>query len=132
MSEDPAPFRLRPTTPILLDAASVVLFCVIGGISHYYGSPDLLAIIPFLTWPFLAGLVLTHMIWLWRGVRAEALVPGVLTWLVVAGGGIALRAASGQGTAASFVVVTAVVLAVLMIGWRVVVFVGMLRRSRRS
>ncbi|NUS44280.1 MAG: DUF3054 family protein, partial [Mycobacteriaceae bacterium] len=52
-------------------------------------------------------------------LRGTELVPtGACVWLGTLAGGMALRALSGQGVAASFVIVAAAVLAVFLFGWR--------------
>lgn len=61
-------------------------------------------------WPFLAGLAAGWGLWrVWR--RPEALLPaGVGVWVTTVAVGMALRAVSGQGTAAAFVIVASVFL----------------------
>jgi len=44
--------------------------------------------------------------------------PGVTVWFATVLVGMVLRRATGQGTAASFVVVASVVLALFLLGWR--------------
>lgn len=116
MTSEPRPAL---ATTILIDAAAVVVFCVLGGLSHSLGRPDAVMRIVVSIWPFLAALIVVHALALALRVPAERIVPGVGVWLVTVAGGMALRALTGQGTAWPFVIVTAVVLAVLLIGWRV-------------
>jgi hypothetical protein len=53
---------------------------------------------------------------------ATALWPtGVLVWLGTLCGGMLLRVVSGQGTAFSFILVAATVLALFLLGWRAAV-----------
>lgn len=131
MSPDSTPQRPTPATTILIDAGLVVVFCLIGRLSHAEG---ILGDIPGLVgtiWPFLAALVVAHAAALVFRMPAERVVPGILIWLVTLGGGMALRALSGQGTAWAFVIVAAVTLAVLLIGWRLInVLVQRRRRTR--
>jgi hypothetical protein len=102
---------------LLADILLILAFVLIGRREHDSGG----AVIGFLTtlWPFLAALGVG---WLatrtWR--RPTAPLSGVLLWLIVVVLGMLLRAVSGQGTAWSFMVVTALVLAVFLIGWRLV------------
>ena len=128
MSSESAPARPSAAVTIVIDAALVVVFCIIGRLSHAEG---IFGDLPGLTntiWPFLAALVAVHAVALLVRVDAARVVPGLLVWFVTLAGGMGLRGLSGQGTAMAFVIVAAVTLAVLLIGWRVVnVFV---QRSR--
>ena len=119
MSTTTAPARPRTTaTALVADAVAVLVFVVIGRRSHDEGSALLgtLAV----AWPFwVAGALGWAAVRGWR--RPRAVWPtgvGVLAVTVV--GGMALRALTGAGTEVSFVVVTTVVLAVLLLGWRAV------------
>ena len=72
-------------------------------------------------WPFVVGLLLGWVLArAWRG--PTRVVPvGLVVWGITLVGGIALRAISGQGVQLSFVIVTALVLALFLLGWRSVV-----------
>ena len=88
---------------LVVDLAFVLVFVLIGRSSHAE-AVDPLGVLTT-TWPFAVGLVV----------------------------GVLLRVASGQGIEPSFVVVTAVVLGVLLVGWRLVAgLVGRRRGSGRS
>ena len=130
MSPDSTTPRPSPTVTIVIDAALVVVFCVLGGLSHSLGEPDAVARIVFSIWPFLAALIVVHAVALATNVDASRVVPGTLVWLVTFGGGMALRALTGQGTAWAFVIVAAVTLAVFLIGWRLINAVVQRRRTR--
>src|ERR1700682_2541549 len=98
------------------DVVCVVLFCAIGRRSHAEGLT--VAGVAETAWPFLAG---TAVGWLlargWR--RPAALVPtGVVVWVCTVAVGMLLRKTSSQGVAPSFVVVAALVTALLLLGWR--------------
>ncbi|HEX2312513.1 MAG TPA: DUF3054 domain-containing protein [Thermomonospora sp.] len=101
-----------------LDAASVVVFVAIGRASHEESGG--VAGFAGTAWPFLLALAAGWAVL--RAWRAPAdLVPaGVGIWLVTVAGGMALRAVSGQGTAAAFVVVATLFLAMELLGWRLV------------
>lgn len=109
------------------DAAAVAVFTAIGRSSHAEGLT--LAGMASTTWPFLAGAAAG-----WALARAWRRPLGSRTGAVVWGGavvvGMGLRVLAGQGTAVSFVVVTAVVLGVLLVGWRAVVAAVRRRRGR--
>lgn len=130
MSPDSTTPRPSPAVTIVIDAALVVVFCVLGGLSHSLGEPDAVARIVFSIWPFLAALIVVHAVALATNVDASRVVPGTLVWLVTFGGGMALRALTGQGTAWAFVIVAAVTLAVFLIGWRLINVVVQRRRPR--
>ncbi|TAJ48761.1 MAG: DUF3054 domain-containing protein [Herbiconiux sp.] len=123
---------MRPRAVVLatvIDAALIVLFVAIGRRSHDEDS----ALVGFLTtaWPFLAGAAIG---WLaaraWR--RPLAVWPtGVVVWAVSVVLGMLLRAVSGQGVQPSFVIVTALVLAAFLVGWRALSLLVARTRSRR-
>ncbi len=84
-----------------------------------------------MSWPFVLGMLLGHLaIRSWR--RPFGLWPqGVFIWAITIVAAMAIRTLFGAGTEPSFVIVTAVVLAVFMLGWRAVAsFVT--RRERRT
>ena len=84
-----------------------------------------------MAWPFLVGgAVGTVAGRIWR--RPEALSSGVWVWLGTVAGGMLLRWLTGGGVQLSFVIVASVVLAVLLLGWRVVVRLAGARRRGRS
>jgi hypothetical protein len=98
------------------DAACVVLFAALGRASHDEGSAvggTLEVAAPFL----IGGAVGWAAA---RGWRAPtALVTGAAAWAGALLVGMPLRNLLwDRGTAASFVIVTAIVLALLMLGWR--------------
>lgn len=102
-------------------------FVLIGRASHH--ESDALAGFLATVWPFLAGLLVGWLVsraW----TRPQQPWPaGVICWIVTVVVGLGLRGLTGGGLAWTFLIVTAVVLAVFLIGWRVVV--GWVR-ARRS
>ena len=112
----------------LLDVCCVLAFVAIG--RHTHGDGDSLAGIWHTAWPFLAGLASA---WspsrYWRSPLA--IVPaGLGAWAGAAGAGMVIRVLAGQGTAAAFIVVTFVFLALFILGWRAIAQVS--RHFRRS
>ena len=110
-----------------LDVIGVLVFCAVGRRSHDEG----LSITGVATtaWPFVTG---TLIGWLvsraWQ--RPTAVVPtGVVVWLCTVAVGMVLRKASSAGVAASFVLVAALVTAVLVLGWRAAVGLTLRHRS---
>ena len=115
----------RPAALALVaDIVCVVVFCAIGRRSHAEGLT--LAGVAETSWPFLSG---TLVGWLiaraWRAPTAVA-PTGVVVWLSTVVVGMLLRKATSAGVAASFIVVAALVTALLLLGWRVVA--GVLRK----
>lgn len=114
----------RPVAWFLLDLVLVGAFVVVGLVSH--GSP--LTGFAQTAWPFAVGLVLS---WSVPAVRALPLLvwpTGVVVWAGTTAAGLLLRAATGGGVSGAFPLVTAVVLAVFLVGWRAVI--ALVRRSR--
>lgn len=105
---------------VLVDLVLVVVFCVIGRLSHAEGvfgdMPGTLNTI----WPFVVAALVAHAVLLARRARSERLLPGLLVWMVAVVVGLLLRAVSGQGTALPFIIVAALTLALFLLGWRAV------------
>ncbi len=101
---------------VVLDCCCVLLFVVIGRASHTKG--ESLAGIASTAWPFLTGLASG-----WLAARAwrhpGSLWPaGASAWLGTVALGMVLRVVSGQGIAASFVLVALIFLGLFLLGWR--------------
>ncbi|RIQ33637.1 DUF3054 domain-containing protein [Jiangella rhizosphaerae] len=107
---------MRAGPAAVVDAVLVLAFVLIGRRTH--DDPASLAGIARTAWPFAAGLAVGWAVTLLRRRRPAALVTGVTVWVATVAVGMLLRAASGQGTAPSFVVVATVVLGVFLVGWR--------------
>lgn len=118
----PVPSPQRPTRlgmpwPPLLDAGLVVVFAAIGRASHAEDNPVLGAFVT--AWPFLVGLAAGWALVRWRSRHWPLSVGnGIAVWASTLILGMLLRALTGQGTALSFVLVAASVLAIFLIGWR--------------
>ena len=116
-------------TAVALDTALIMVFVLIGRRNH----EEALALggIAQTAWPFLvaaaAGWLATRA---WRS--PFSLWPtGTVIWASTVVGGMLLRVASGQGVQLAFIIVAALTLAALLLGWRLVaLFVA--RRSRRT
>ena len=108
-----------------VDLVLVLAFVLIGRASHDE-DPVLGSLVTL--WPFAVGLVAG---WLVSRAWREPLVivrTGIPIWLVTVAIGMALRIASSQGVALSFVIVATVVLGVFLLGWRGVA--ALVRRRR--
>ncbi|WP_378734795.1 DUF3054 domain-containing protein [Nocardia brasiliensis] len=119
---------MKKLVPLLVDALLVILFCAIGRRSH---DEAVLAGLLRTLWPFAIGLAIGWIVAVAAASRVfgdagrdarfdgTALWPtGILVWLGTLCGGMVLRVISGQGTAFSFVLVAAGVLALFLLGWR--------------
>lgn len=118
--------RSSTVTAGVLDAALVLLFAVIGRLSH----GETLAGLGVTYWPFLGGLIIG---WLlaraWR--RPHNVVwTGLGVWIATVAGGLLLRLASGQGVQLSFAIVTTIVLGIFLLGWRAIA--ALTRRASRQ
>lgn len=113
---------LRRLWPLLADLACVLALAIGGKSSHEAGDSDwvVLAIVC----PFALAVVVAHGVLLGRDRPARRLWPEGITVLAVTYVvGMLLRALSGRGLAAGFLVVAALFLAVTMLGWRCVAWV---------
>jgi len=115
---------------LALDLAVVVVFATIGRASHKESLSA--AGIAETAWPFVVGLLLGWLVT--RAWRAPARIGSIglviCGWTLVMG--MALRAISGQGVQLAFVIVATIVLALFLLGWRLVARFTVLRSSSRS
>jgi len=118
--------RLRWLAYLFVDVIGVLVFCAVGRRSHDEGLN--IGGVATTAWPFLAGTVVGWLVS--RGWRQPTAVAptGVIVWLCTVVVGMLLRKASSAGVAASFVVVAASITAILLLGWRAVVGLGLRRR----
>jgi Na+/melibiose symporter-like transporter len=104
------------------DGAAILVFAAVGRLSHAEGVTPLGVL--EVAWPFLAGgAVGTLAGRIWR--RPEALRSGAAVWAGTLVGGMLLRALTGGGVQVSFVIVAAIVLGVLLLGWRLVAWLAL-------
>lgn len=117
------------------DLLVVLAFATIGRASHAEGivGDGGLGLLTT-AGPFVIGLVTAWLVSLaWRRPTAP-LRTGVPVWLVTVAVTMLARAVTGQGTALSFVIVTAVTLGAFLVGWRAVarLSVGVRARGTQS
>jgi len=101
---------------LVVDLVFVLVFATLGRRNHAEGIT--ITGVAATAWPFAVG---TAVGWAAsRGWRAPTSVvaTGAPVWAVSVAGGMLLRRLTGEGTAASFVVVATVVLGALLLGWR--------------
>ena len=116
---------------LVADLVAAVVFAVIGRTSH--GEGNALVGVAVTAWPFLVATVLGSLVA--RGLARSLGEPvrirrGLVVWAVTWVIGMVLRSVSGRGMAVSFVVVAGISLAVLLLGWRLVVTLMDRQRSR--
>lgn len=110
--------KARTLPALVADLACVVFFAALGRRNHAEGmSPG--GIVET-AWPFLVGAAVG---WLlsrgWR--RPTAVMPtGLTVWVCTVAVGMLLRKATSEGIAMSFIAVTTLFMAVLLLGWRAV------------
>ncbi|ALD13501.1 DUF3054 domain-containing protein [Clavibacter capsici] len=130
MTRRPARPAARPeiVRAAVLDAALVVVFVLIGRASH--GEDLAPSGVLGIAWPFLAGgLVGWIVARAWRS--PSRVVPvGLIVWGVTVVVGMVLRALSGEGVVIPFVITTAIILGILMLGWRAISALVVRRRAR--
>jgi uncharacterized membrane protein YeaQ/YmgE (transglycosylase-associated protein family) len=107
----------RNLLAFIVDLVLVVVFCAIGRHSH---DESVLSGLFRTVWPFACGLVLGWLAgWLRARPAGTGIRPvGIAVWLGTLIGGMVLRVVSGQGTAVTFILVAAAVLALFLLGWR--------------
>ena len=126
----PAPIsRTTPVWPAAVaDAVAVLVFTIVGIASH---DGSLVAALGRVVWPFaLAAAIGWAVSRAWRD-PARVWPTGVIIWAVTVLGGLALRGVTGGGLAWSFALVTAIFLAITMLGWRALV-AGIRRGQARA
>ena len=108
----------RAARAAVFDLVSVILFVLVGRVSH--GEAVDAGGVLSTAWPFLVGLAIGWIASVaWR--RPYGVVqPGLIVWASTVVLGVLLRFVTGVGAETSFIVVTAVVLGALLVGWRAV------------
>ena len=111
------------------DLLVVILFVAIGFVQH--GTALTTENIFLVGWPFAVGTLLGHLaIRAWRA-PFRIWPHGIFVWAITLATGMAVRTLFGAGTEVSFVVVTAIVTALGLLGWRAVAL-GLTRAERRG
>ena len=118
---------MRTWGALAADLVAVLVFTAIGRASHAEGIS--LSGLAQTAWPFLVGCLAGSGVSALRR-RPRSLASGLLVWFGTVLLGLLLRAATGGGVVLSFVVVTAVVLAVFLLGWRAVLLLVGRNRTR--
>lgn len=103
---------------LVLDLVLVLVFATVGRASHSEGLT--VSGIASTAWPFALAVLIGWAIMLLRGRNPLSIASGIYLWVVVAFGGMLVRTMSGGGTAVAFIIVTALVVGLLLIGWRLI------------
>jgi len=118
---------MRYLPALLVDAVLVLIFAVIGRASH---GEDPIGFL-LTAWPFLVALIIGHALAAlvpMRPRRPWSLGWGVIAWVVTMAGGMLLRIATGDTAETPFIIVASIVLAVFLLGWRLIAL--LVRRYR--
>ncbi|GAA3690084.1 hypothetical protein GCM10023081_29450 [Arthrobacter ginkgonis] len=122
--------RRNPWIPLfILDALLVLLFAALGRQSHEHGLTPL-GILQTAA-PFLAALTAATLATRPRATISRIWPAGVVVWAGTVALGLALRVATGATAAVPFIIVTAVTLAVFLLGRRAATGL-LLRRKVRA
>lgn len=122
---------MRYLPALLVDAVLVLIFAVIGRASH---GEDPIGFL-LTAWPFLVALVIGHALAAlvpMRPRRPWSLEWGVIAWVVTVAGGMLLRIATGDTAETPFIVVASIVLAVFLLGWRLIALLVRRYRAPRA
>ena len=104
---------------VAIDAVAVVLFVTLGRRSHDSGS-GVLSVLGTAA-PFLVALGVAWLVVLAGRMAPLSVMTGVVLWAITVAGGLLLRRTLwDRGTATAFIVVAAVALGILLVGWRAV------------
>ncbi len=107
----------RPAVALLIDVVLVIGFAAAARASH--AQADALLGVLATAWPFLVGTAIGWaVVRLLRRSWPLEVGPGITVWFATLVFGMVLRRVTGAGTAWPFVVVAAVTLALLLLGWR--------------
>lgn len=111
------------------DALLILLFAAVGRDAHQRG--EIITGVLATAWPFLAGAAVAWLaVRAWR--RPLAVWPsGVAVWLGALAVGMLLRALTGQTVVLPFVIVALLSLAVLLLGYRLLLAAARRWRPRR-
>lgn len=122
---------MRFLPAIIVDAVFVLVFAAIGRASHDENPLGFL----LTAWPFLVALVVGHALAALvpaRPRRPWSLGWGLVVWVVTVAGGMLLRLATGDSAETPFIVVAALVLAAMLLGWRLIALLARRYRAPRS
>jgi hypothetical protein len=101
---------------VAADLLVVIVFAAVGRSNHHESTG--IHGVWHTAWPFALGTVLALALTAYTRTDPPSLRAGVRVWIWTLAIGMVVRVATGAGTALSFVIVAALVLAALFLGWR--------------
>jgi FtsH-binding integral membrane protein len=101
---------------VAADLLVVIVFAAVGRSNHHESTG--IHGVWHTVWPFALGTVLALALTAYTRTDPLSLRAGVRVWIWTLAIGMVVRVATGAGTALSFVIVAALVLAALFLGWR--------------
>jgi hypothetical protein len=101
---------------VAADVLVVLVFAAVGRANHH--ESDGLAGVWHTAWPFLVGTALGLAVARYTRADPRSVRTGVRVWLWTLVIGMVLRHTIGGGTPVAFVIVAALVLGALFVGWR--------------
>ncbi|WP_309069471.1 DUF3054 domain-containing protein [Microbacterium sp.] len=116
----------HPAVAFAIDLVLVLVFLVIGRTAH--GEPFFEGFAGS-AWPFVAALVVGWVAILLTRTPSGGIAAGAIAWSATLLIGMVLRVVSGRTAAVPFLIVATITLAVLLIGWRLVLRPARRRRS---
>jgi hypothetical protein len=126
----PSSRRYAWPVAVVADALSILVFASVGRANHHESAGA--AGIWHTAWPFLLGAALGLVVTAIQRVSPTTIGAGVRVWVWTLVIGMVVRRAIGGGTPVAFVIVAAVVLGALLVGWRAVFARIRRRRPRRE
>lgn len=100
------------------DLLVVILFVTIGFLQH--GTPLTSENIALVGWPFALGVLLGHLAIRAWNAPFRIWPHGLFVWAITLAATMAIRTLFAAGTEVSFIITTAIITAVGMLGWRAV------------
>ena len=117
---------MRRLLPVGIDLVLVFVFATVGRASHAEGlTPNGILRTAL---PFIAALLLAWIMIILRRWNLPLLKQGAFVWAVTLVVGMFFRIMVGDGVQVAFVVVAALVLAAMLIGWRAIAHLVAARR----
>ncbi|MFT4157931.1 MAG: DUF3054 domain-containing protein [Microbacterium sp.] len=108
---------MRYLPALIVDAVFVLIFAVIGRVSHQEDAGGFL----LTAWPFLVALIVGYALAALvssRPRRPWSVGWGATVWVVTVAGGMLLRIITGDTAQVAFIIVATIVLGVFLVGWR--------------
>ena len=126
---DAVPHDLRTAAVFTADLVAVVVFVLLGRVSH--GEDEALTGVLITLWPFLCGMLVGWLVLLLTGLRHVGYPAGAILVVSTVAVGMVLRGTvSHSGTPVSFVIAAATFLTVFYVGWRAAAHLVRSRTSR--